>query len=343
MENDRLYLSLKNRLCAMIYTGIYKEGENIPPERVLAERLELSRVTVRKALDLLEKDQIIERVQGSGTQIKLRKKGYRGNLDLIALVAPAQNPFFAAFIDSFQKEANQHDSLVLFMQNPAEERIEDSLFKLFQKNIRNVVIWLESLQIDKEKIRRLRGLGMNIVFFDISVPSPYGDCVALDNEDAVDALYKFVKEQGIHKIYYIGWDNHNLSSVREREETYKKLSQNKYHIFHMNWDNKGRLTESIEQFISVCGFKDDTQQAVICGDGELGIALKKALIMQRLEGITVVSVDDYPEAKELGLSVYKQCFPKLAKQVYCCLAEQNNGDADWKALVYKVKGEFIRR
>ena len=60
MENDILYLSLKNKICENIFTGLYKEGENIPPERVLSESYNLSRVTVRKSLALLEKDGIIK-------------------------------------------------------------------------------------------------------------------------------------------------------------------------------------------------------------------------------------------------------------------------------------------
>lgn len=343
MENNSLYLDLKNRLCEMIYRGIYKDGENIPPERTLAEQLNVSRVTVRKALELLEKDGIVERVQGSGTQIRLRQTGYKGSMDIIALVAPAQNPFFAAFIDEFQKNAEKYDTLVLFMQNPPEKKIEDSLFKLFQKNIRNVVVWLEDLELESDSIRRLRGLGMNMVFFDISVSTSYADCVLLDNEEAIKDLYGFLKNQGAKHLAYLGWDNLSLSSIKERENTFRSLEKEEKNLFHIPWKEKGQLLKYMKYFMSQQGQEILKRDAVICGDGELGAAFKKTLAGQGNQGLTVVCVDDSAETKELSMSVYSQLFSEHAQKVYECLLQQNKYAKKWKAAIYTVKGKLIRR
>ena len=70
-EKDRLYRILENKICERIFRGEYADGENLPPERTLAESLGVSRVTVRKALALLEADGIIQRVQGSGNRVSL--------------------------------------------------------------------------------------------------------------------------------------------------------------------------------------------------------------------------------------------------------------------------------
>ena len=50
-EKDRLYRILENKICERIFRGEYVDGENLPPERTLAESLGVSRVTVRKALE----------------------------------------------------------------------------------------------------------------------------------------------------------------------------------------------------------------------------------------------------------------------------------------------------
>lgn len=343
MEKDSLYLSLKNRLCEMIYKGIYQDGENIPPERVLAEELKVSRVTVRKALDLLEKDGIIERVQGSGTLVRLGQKGYKGAMDIIALLAPAKNPFFASFIDHFQKNADENNSLVLFMQNPQGVKMEDSLFKLYQKGIRNVVIWLEDMKLSSDYIRRLRGLGMNMVFFDSSIPSYYADCVLLDNKEAIVSLYNYLRENQCEDINYIGWDNLSLSSVKERENAFKAVSKKTEKVFHISWEEKNTLLNYMKAFIEQLNKEEPLPQACLCGDGELGIALKKAFIEQKISTVQVVCIDDLGEAEELGLSVYSQLFSKLACKVYECLACQNKYSRKWKASIYTVKGQLIRR
>ena len=84
------YLELKNVLCEKIYEGVYQSGERIPSERQLAEEYGMSRITVRKALELLEEDDLIVREVGNGTKVTLKNYGNRNPLDVIALVAPGR-------------------------------------------------------------------------------------------------------------------------------------------------------------------------------------------------------------------------------------------------------------
>lgn len=52
-----------------IHAGILPDGERLPPERQMAERLHISVGTLRKALATLEKQGLLRRVQGSGNYI----------------------------------------------------------------------------------------------------------------------------------------------------------------------------------------------------------------------------------------------------------------------------------
>ena len=343
MENDILYLSLKNKICEKIFSGVYQEGDKLPTERVLSSNYNMSRVTVRKSLALLEKDGIIERVQGSGTRLKFRETGYKGTLDIIALLAPAQKPFFSTFIEHFQRTADKNDALVLFKQNTQTERVENSLFKLLQKNIRNVVIWLDDLTLESEYVRRLRALGLNMVFFDIILPTRYADCVLLDNRDAITNLYNFLKSQNISNIAYIGWDNLELSSIRERENIFLELKMPSDLLFHIPWAEKFNLPAQIEKFFHASGIDGSFPAGMLSADGELGVALKKALMEHGKNNITIVSIDDPSAARDLALSVYAQPFDELAQEVYQCLLEQNQRADQWKASVRVVKGNFIKR
>jgi DNA-binding LacI/PurR family transcriptional regulator len=343
MDNDILYLSLKNKICERIFRGDYPEGKNIPPERILSETYNVSRVTVRKALARLEEDGIVERLQGSGTRVKFRETGYPGTLDIIALLAPAQKPFFSIFIEHFQRNAEKNDLLVLFKQHSQDVTVEDSLFKLLQKNIRNVVIWLEDLKLENEYVRRLRALGMNMVFFDIVPPTPYADCVTLDNRDAVTSLYRHLNTQGFANIAYVGWDNLELSSARERENIFCELRGPADMLFHIPWAARTDLAVLAEKFFDDCMGQRSFPGGLICADGELGVALKKVLQEHGLKEPTVVSIDDFPSASELGLSVYAQPFEQLAREVTQCLLEQNLHAEQWQAAVRMVKGNFIER
>lgn len=339
-ENDRLYQILKNRICAKIYQGEYPDGENLPPERSIAERFNVSRVTVRNALALMEHDGIIERVQGSGNRVSLSLAGYKGTMDVIAVLAHAQNTFFASFIDQFQRTAEKNDSLVLFKQNLSGEKLEDSLFKLYQKNIRNAVIWLENLQVDLECIRRLRGLGMNMVFFDAEIPAPYADGVLLDNQHAIETLYANLRQRQLENIAYIGWDDVSISSVRERENAFLAVSPAMQNQHRMPWQKRNGLAEQIKQWAEQLKQANHMPGGIICGDGEIGIAARKAFLTLGLDSIAVSSIDDYPESKSLAMSIYGQDFERMAEQTYQCLLKQNQ--AGWQASVHRIKGNFVQ-
>ena len=63
MGNENLYEIVKNRICDEIFKGHYSDADKLPPERELEEMLEVSRVTVRKSLEILEDDGLILRVR----------------------------------------------------------------------------------------------------------------------------------------------------------------------------------------------------------------------------------------------------------------------------------------
>ncbi|WP_374357038.1 GntR family transcriptional regulator [Chitinimonas sp.] len=67
-----LYLQVANKLTSAINSGLWQADEALPSERVLCEVLDISRVTARKAMDILFEQGLIVRRQGSGTYIAPR-------------------------------------------------------------------------------------------------------------------------------------------------------------------------------------------------------------------------------------------------------------------------------
>jgi len=73
-----LYIQLKEKLLKDIKKN-YKPGDIIPTEAKLEKEYEVSRITVRKAIEQLENDNIIEKKQGKGTFVKEQKILYDAN------------------------------------------------------------------------------------------------------------------------------------------------------------------------------------------------------------------------------------------------------------------------
>lgn len=73
VESLRLYRQIADQLASLIDSGEYGVGDRLPPERVLAEQLKVSRSSVREALIALEVEGAIEIRGGTGVFVVDRK------------------------------------------------------------------------------------------------------------------------------------------------------------------------------------------------------------------------------------------------------------------------------
>ncbi|HYY89991.1 MAG TPA: FadR/GntR family transcriptional regulator [Chloroflexota bacterium] len=70
VKRSRIYEHIVDQIRALIREGRWEPGDQIPPERELAERFRVSRTSVREALRALEIQGIIESRQGGGTFVR---------------------------------------------------------------------------------------------------------------------------------------------------------------------------------------------------------------------------------------------------------------------------------
>ncbi|NEW06597.1 GntR family transcriptional regulator [Paenibacillus sp. SYP-B3998] len=107
-HRNSLYFVVKEQIMKDIQLGVYKVGDRIPTESELCEQFQVSRTTVRFALQELESEGILERIQGKGTFIKrkelqllptrsfaediLSQGKVPGNKIIEASVIPAESP-----------------------------------------------------------------------------------------------------------------------------------------------------------------------------------------------------------------------------------------------------------
>ncbi len=335
-EEGNLYTKVKKYICKKIFDESYKDGDLIPPERKLSEELGVSRITVRKALKLLEEERIIERIQGSGTRIVLHYGARQGDMDIITLVASAKNEFFSLFMDAFQIKADEFDSLVLYKQKPDDMSLERCLYQIYDKHLRNVVLWLEKMDLDTHTLRKLRGLGMNIVLFDSVSGGLYADAICLDNQEAVERIYRHLREKDAKKIGYIGWDATDIGSLRIRENTFRRLVPDGV-VCHISYEYHDRLQDMPEEKIQEALEAVSGCDGVIYAVGELGIffegnARRKNIVHK------AGMVGARPGAETLGIYAVEQDFALMAARIFECLQKQNRENSGWSAANYIIKG-----
>ena len=96
-----LYMQIKNLLQREIEDGRYADGDKLPSEREMCEAYGVSRIPVRKALELLEAEGLIQSYQGKGSFVRapvirnnlvhirtfsetLAQQGYSGHTKIIS-------------------------------------------------------------------------------------------------------------------------------------------------------------------------------------------------------------------------------------------------------------------
>jgi len=67
------------------------------------------------------------------------------------------------------------------------------------------------------------------------------------------------------------------------------------------------------------------------------------MMQNGINDILLISLDDFDEAEELNITVYKQPYDLYAEAIYNSLKEQNSTSANWTASISRIKGALIIR
>ena len=69
VSKEPLYMKVKKIILKAIHSGPFGKDNQLPSEKVLSEKFNVSRATIRSALQSLEDDNIIRKQQGEGLRI----------------------------------------------------------------------------------------------------------------------------------------------------------------------------------------------------------------------------------------------------------------------------------
>lgn len=93
MKKSSKYLNVYNLIKADILSEVYMTGSFLPTEKELMSRYQASRTTIRHAIDLLRKEQVVSVKQGKGTQLILKDKSRQDNFLFFHNVTGITNSF----------------------------------------------------------------------------------------------------------------------------------------------------------------------------------------------------------------------------------------------------------
>ena len=113
--NPPKYEELAVELRRRIANGVYADSGFLPQERTLAEEFNVSRNTMRNALDILVRENLITKVQGRGTVINSFRNEV-GEYIVLNLDTSNMSPFVVAMLHEIDLQAGKNADFVIYIQ-----------------------------------------------------------------------------------------------------------------------------------------------------------------------------------------------------------------------------------
>jgi DNA-binding LacI/PurR family transcriptional regulator len=245
-------------------------------------------------------------------------------------------------MEHFERAAEENGSLVLFKQDFQGKAFQsDELFYRFiKKNIRNVVLWPQTEEIDYELLRQLRLAGMNLVFFDQKFETEVADVVCVDNDHAVTSLYREMRSLISGPIIFIGYHGMTLPSEVTREQAFHALTGGTGEIHTIPWE--GNVEAETAQLLGRLEREERMPAGILCCNGPIGLAAAQYMRDRARADLLISAIDYMPEMSGYPIITYKQPMKQLAEKSYERLLLQNELGELWQSCTIQLQGEIVR-
>lgn len=180
------YMAVVNWVLEQIHDGTIRVGDKLPSENELSIQFHLSRQTVRHAIDVLEQQKMLTRVQGSGTYVGGSGRSVRQekHLNIAVISTYVDSYIFPAVLKGIERVLSKagYTMQVAFTGNRIE-REREVLDKILEKGL------IDGLIVEPAKsalpnpnlhyYRKLMEQQIPVLFFNSRYPELDLPCVAL--------------------------------------------------------------------------------------------------------------------------------------------------------------------
>ena len=205
-----LYIQIREIIRSQIESGERKPMEPLPPEDVLCREYNVSRITIKKALEDLKKDGYIVRIKRKGTFVnfekpKRKEREFRIGRKTIAFIVPdIEDTFISEIYKGIKDVAEENGySVAVFSSDKNIEKEIENIELLKDSDMEGAVIFpywgrFNALQILKLKKKRFPFVLIDRYFRDIET-----DTVIVDNFKGAYKATKHLIDLGHRRIAHI--------------------------------------------------------------------------------------------------------------------------------------------
>lgn len=331
-----------------IEAGIYRKGDRLPSERELSHTLGVSMITIRRAIEEMSADKIVEKQWGRGVFVKKKvqpKNVSSGKRIVFTVLHGEENlthPAVAEILYGVGEAVNEKHGANLEIAFVTKEMLKKSDYcSLFGDALDGIIASVQEMRsADIQLLKKKTPCVIGVNRPDIR-PS-----VTFDYEDATMKIMEYFYSRGHRKIALIGGTE--KTSITELVfKTYKKFLCGR----------RIRQDDSIVRFgeyyrsTGTALMKEILHQnknvtAVLAGDDNMALGVIEAIENEGLScpgDISVSAFNDFPIASVMkpGLTTVSVPFREMGRIAGEILIDAVDGGRRMKTV--KLKGELIVR
>lgn len=217
-----LHVQLHNQLRHLILSGRWVSGSRIPSENELTSHLNISRSTVRLALQQAEIEGLIERAAGRGTFVApiISKDIRRRLIAFLTCSFDAENHLL--MLNGAEQEGRARGYQIVFSNAQNQEEEFEILQRLKEEGIAGVLLWANARASKalEPNVIRYQQVKVPIVLMDRTIYGLDCDCVTSDNYGGTRALMRHLVDLGHQHIVFLSHYEMEILPVAERYRAY---------------------------------------------------------------------------------------------------------------------------
>jgi len=227
-----LYEQIYNYLFHKIKSGELSSGSRVPSEKELAEQFGVSRITSKKALEMLSANRLIERVQGKGSFVaeqlpELDESGsasapHHQNWKMVGLILPDfADSYGLQLIHGVEEKCSELGGRMLMKITYDKQEEEDAAIRSFlQIGVDGFIIFPVHGEHYSPEYLRLVLDKYPLVFVDRYLKGLAACSVYTDNRAAAFDITKYLIDRGHSQIGFISLPAENTSTIEDRMQGY---------------------------------------------------------------------------------------------------------------------------
>lgn len=231
MKKLPLYRRIFDDLYKKIDGGELLPGDKLPSEPLLAEKYNVSRVTVARALDELKDMNLITRTKKAGTFVK--SPSGDGKFLTIPVILP-YNDQDNSLLGGIHAEAEKNNCIIPYYNTYTDKKKERNVLScLLEGNVDGIIVNPASVHSNLDLFAEFEAKGIPLVFIDYALESINAPLVTCANMNGMYSMVKKCIELGHRDIAFFAAGDMMLSTERERlKGYYNALIDNSIPINH---------------------------------------------------------------------------------------------------------------